>query len=46
MFETTTPMYLQNKTATITNNSSLINGTTISKTINNGIGGPIQFEVS
>ncbi|PJC56657.1 hypothetical protein CO024_01880 [Candidatus Gracilibacteria bacterium CG_4_9_14_0_2_um_filter_38_7] len=46
VFETTTPMYLQNKTATITNNSSLINGTTISKTINNGIGGPIQFEVS
>lgn len=44
-FRTNTPMYLQNKTATITNNSPLIEGVTVPKLINDqGVGGPILFE--
>lgn len=45
-FETTNPMYLENKTATITNRTpSLIRGTTVSKIIpDTGIGGMIRFE--
>jgi len=39
-------MYLENKTATVTNKASLINGTTVSKIIDKaGVGGDIRFEV-
>jgi hypothetical protein len=44
-FETNTPMYLQNKIATITNSSSLIQGANVSKMISNiGVGGAIRFK--
>jgi len=44
-FRSNVPMYLQNKMATITNNSPIIEGTTVPKLINNkGVGGSILFE--
>lgn len=39
------PVYIENKTATVTNNSPLISGASISKIVNDvGIGGEIRFE--
>ncbi len=40
-------MYLDGIPATVTNHSSLIGGTTVSKAINNvGVGGAIRFKTS
>ena len=39
------PVYIENKTATVTNNSPIISGTSVSKVVNDaGIGGEIRFE--
>ncbi|MDD2916753.1 MAG: hypothetical protein PHH70_02820 [Candidatus Gracilibacteria bacterium] len=42
-FETSSPMYLNGKIATITNKSPLISGSTVSRPISGGVGGMVRM---